>query len=214
MEDEKYLFHSTSWERKNVARSARNKRTHTGKGGRVRLPSDYKTKKELNKMNGYVTVFNLKKPMVWGYFKLMPDDLKKEYLESIMERFGVSVREISEMLGIHFTQLYKVINTCGVDKRKINPIKDMDGFNNWVNGGTFRKDEESPVKDNWVEEAFEEISAVEQEECSIPEYKSPCYPESGSMVFEGRCEDALRAVSLLLGGAKVHINIMWDVLED
>ena len=257
-------------------------------------------------MNGDMVVYNMKKPMKWAVFKTMPDDLKKDYLEGIMERFGVSVREISEMLGVHFTSLYKVLKACDVDTSKMNSVRDECGFADWVNGGSFNKTEdvtveETPVVEapaelvefkpmswdefkalsddmkkeyiavirnrfnapvaaiqrmfdiprkpfrtvldhlemnpgktcyaNWDKEGFwtwvnggtpesieevpfEDIPAVEEKECSIPEYKSPCYPESGSMVFEGRCEDVLRAVSLLLGGAKVHLNIMWDVLED
>ena len=59
MKDEEYLFHQTCREQKNIARSARNKRTHNGKGGRVKFPSDYMTKKELQKMNGEVKSYRL-----------------------------------------------------------------------------------------------------------------------------------------------------------
>ena len=38
--------------KKVVAASARFRRAHAGKGGKVRLPSDNLTKKELEKMNG------------------------------------------------------------------------------------------------------------------------------------------------------------------
>jgi hypothetical protein len=47
MTDEKYVLLTDTREKKNVARSAGKRRTHNGKGGRVRLPSDHLTKKEL-----------------------------------------------------------------------------------------------------------------------------------------------------------------------
>lgn len=50
MKDETYLFHSDCRDKKNVARSARNKRTHNGKSGGVKFPSDYMTKKEVGLM--------------------------------------------------------------------------------------------------------------------------------------------------------------------
>lgn len=40
MKDETYVFISDVKEKGSVARSARNARSHCGKGGRVRLPSD------------------------------------------------------------------------------------------------------------------------------------------------------------------------------
>ena len=49
MKDEEYLFRQDSRDKALTARSARHKRTHCGKGGRVKLPSDYMTKKELEK---------------------------------------------------------------------------------------------------------------------------------------------------------------------
>lgn len=52
MKDEEYIFRQESREKAITARGAHNRRTHCGKGGRVKLPSDYMTKKELEKMNG------------------------------------------------------------------------------------------------------------------------------------------------------------------
>lgn len=45
MKDETYSYISDVKEKGITARSARNRRTHTGKGGKVRFPSDSLSKK-------------------------------------------------------------------------------------------------------------------------------------------------------------------------
>lgn len=52
---------------------------------------------------------------------------------------------------------------------------------------------------------------------NIHEYREErkrCIPTTGNMVFEGLAEDVLETVRMLLGGAKVHLSVTWDVLED
>ena len=63
MKDETYAFISDVKEKGFTARSARHTRTHCGKGGRVRLPSDNLSKKELEKLNGECKSFRLNDPM-------------------------------------------------------------------------------------------------------------------------------------------------------
>lgn len=48
MKDEEYLFVSDSRDKKITARSAGKRRTHNGKRGSVRFPSDHLTKKEFD----------------------------------------------------------------------------------------------------------------------------------------------------------------------
>ena len=92
MKDETYLFVSDMKDKKVTARSARNKRTHCGKGGRVRFPSDNLSKKELQKMNGECKAYRLNDPMGWKEFKAMPDDLKITYIKLLRKEFNVPAR--------------------------------------------------------------------------------------------------------------------------
>ena len=85
--DEQYVMISDSIEKKNIARSSRCRKTHCGKGGRVKFPSDYKTKKELKAMNGDVKTYNLNKPMSWTEFKALPEDLKITYIKKLRNEF-------------------------------------------------------------------------------------------------------------------------------
>ncbi len=74
MEDEKYVYFQELKEKKVTGYSARKKRSHCGKGGRVKLPSDYLTKKELKNMSGECRSYRMNSPMKWHEFKAMPKD--------------------------------------------------------------------------------------------------------------------------------------------
>lgn len=203
MNDEEYLFHATVKERKDVARSARNRRGHTGKGGAVKLPSDFRTKKEIEKMNGECRSFNVNEPMTWAEFKLMPDDLKREWILNLRARFGCSLSKMADVLGIHKAPFCKEAKRIGISPSRKGLVFDEKGFYEWSGLKT---------EDKVVELFPQEVPGE-----NVP---VPCvepvrvYPSAGNMVFEGTCEEVLMAVSALLGGAKVHMSITWDVLED
>ena len=80
--DEQYVMISDSIEKKKIARSSHNRKAHCGKGGRVKFPSDYLSKKELKAMNSDVKSYNLNRPMTWGEFRSMPQDLQIMYIKS------------------------------------------------------------------------------------------------------------------------------------
>ena len=97
--DEEYEYRQEVRDKSVTARSARRMRTHNGKGGAVKFPSDYLTKKELKAMNGELKTFNINKPMTWADFKEMPDDLKKGYIKMISHRFNAPNTYIAKMFG-------------------------------------------------------------------------------------------------------------------
>lgn len=53
------------------------------KRGKCRLPSDYLTAAQKREMNGEMKTYNITRPMPWGDFKAMPDDIKREYLRNM-----------------------------------------------------------------------------------------------------------------------------------
>ena len=100
MTDEKYTFITDVAEKKRTARGAFNKRTHNGKGGKVRFPSDYLSNKERNKMNGEVREYRMNSPITYAEFKKYPDDLKKKYVKRLRDMFDVSDTDIAAMMGV------------------------------------------------------------------------------------------------------------------
>ena len=100
MTDEKYTFITDIAEKKRTARGAFNKRTHNGKGGKVRFPSDYLSNKERNEMNGEVREYRMNSPITYSEFKKYPDDLKKNYVKRLRDMFDVSDTDIAAMMGV------------------------------------------------------------------------------------------------------------------
>ena len=98
--DEQYVMISDSIEKKKIARSSHNRKTHCGKGGRVKFPSDYLSKKELKAMNGDVKSYNLNRPMSWEEFRSMPKDLQIMYIKKLRNEFGVPDIVLGKAMGI------------------------------------------------------------------------------------------------------------------
>lgn len=97
--------------RADLARQAQKKKCH---GKRPKLPSDGMSKKELMAMNGAVVTMNPNKPMRYAQFKLLPDHLKKEYLQHLITTYEANGRMLGEMFGITSQHVNFVIKELGL----------------------------------------------------------------------------------------------------
>ena len=128
------MFYDECADRKRTARGAFNKRTHNGKRGGVKFPSDYLSKKEKNKMNGEIKVYKMNEPITYAEFKEYPDDLKKQYVNNLREKFDVSDTAIAEMMGINNRTLSRLLNIIKASGGRRGSRKaDFEGFEKWKN---------------------------------------------------------------------------------
>lgn len=136
MKDETYSFISDVKEKGTVARSSHNRRSHTGRGGKVRFPSDNLSKKELQKMSGECKSFRLNEPMTWAEFKSMPDDIKVTYIRLLQEKWKVPIVHIGKMMGVSQTVIQRETARLGIvlGKGVHKQIWDKDAFYAWANG--------------------------------------------------------------------------------
>ena len=159
MKDEKYVFFQDLKEKKVTGYSARKQRSHCGKGGRVKLPSDYLTKKELKNMSGKCRTYRLNSPMKWREFKAMPEDLQIAYIKAIKEKYNPTVTAIGKMMGVERANLSKHLPGLGFEKQPKGAHEwDKEGFAEWCFGA--KKTEECQ---SVQEEVDEPLVAVEQE---------------------------------------------------
>ena len=216
MTDEKYSFVQDVRDRKRVARGAHNKRTHCGKGGAVKFPSDYMTRKELKAMSGEVKSYNINEPMKWKEFKALPDDIKIVYIKALREKFGVSDKKIgTEMMGVSQTAIAVEVGRLGIKLGKGTRFKfDKAAWMNWLYKGS----EEIPVEshENAAEsvcEAAHEITQADAESSTEAANKTimPC---AGRMDFCGNANEILNTLSVLFGGANVRLRVEWKVDGD
>lgn len=80
-------------------RTARSAYAHVRfKRGGCTLPSDLKTRKEREAMNGEVKSYNVTRPMRWQEYKRLPDDLKREYWRN-MQSYGGTAMWLTDYMG-------------------------------------------------------------------------------------------------------------------
>ena len=199
MSDEQWSMVSDSIEKKRIAASAHKQRSHCGKGGSVKFPCDFMSKKELRAMNGPVEEFNLNKPMSWEEFKALPDDLKITYIKKLREKFGIPNTAIAEMFGIHSATLcgYLKCLGLGVGKHAGASVRnwDKDGFAKWCG-------------------VADEVEVVSEETENKPCCETNILvPKTGELNFEGDLDDILRTVRMVLRGGKVKISVRWEICE-
>ena len=238
MTDERYAFIQDVREKKDVAKSARNRRAHAGKGGAVRFPHDNMTRKERKKLDGELKTYNLDAPMKWEAFKSMPDDLKREYIQGIRGRFNTPpLAALASMLWVHKVTLGKYLRTLGGLSDKTKPYHEWDekGFNAWA------YPEKIPVTPSAIEQERRTLSSnlgpgfvflgpaqsLELEETEVnkeqtedraahkgPEpQENPAKPNSGCLQFEGPAAASLNTVAALLGEKNVKISIIWSTKD-
>lgn len=219
MTDEKYTFISDVREKKRTAAGAHHKRTHCGKGGAVKFPSDYMTKKEIDAMNGEVKSYKLNDPMTWAEFKAMPDDLKIDYIKALRSKFNVSDMNIGVMLGCTQVTISKEVRRLGISggQRSGRTKWDKDGWCAWCNGVKPEKAERSAAeevkveKEEQKEEAMLRYVTAPSPCVGAVERKEPLIPDCGTMTLRGCVDDALAMIGKTLGNARVRLTVSWEV---
>ena len=134
MSDEKYEFIEDVKEKRFTARSARNKKGHTGKGGAMKTASDFMSKKELKALHGECKTYKLGAPMSWSKFSEMPDDLKAMYIKSLRKKFNVPDEELAVAMGVDilaFNECLKSIKVKSFAAPDWYATEDCERFNAW-----------------------------------------------------------------------------------
>lgn len=216
MNDYEYEFVKDSMDKKNVARSAHHTRTHCGKGGSVKFPSDYLSKKELKAMSGEVIKYaSLKGPMSWEEFKALPDDLKKEYIGSIRDKFGAPDKYIAQMFGVSQYTLCLYFKDLGLGAGKAcgnsNRKWKTEEFLAWSRGADLNADLPPVAEESSNDSSI--LSDNETEGCCSCE-KVAAVPKSGQLTFTCPADQALNAIAMVLGDKKVELFVEWRVVEE
>lgn len=83
---------------------------------------------------------NLNEPMSWVSFKAMPNDLQKEYVAKLVDRFHCNMKDLGMMFGVKTPTVSSYFKLVGVDmspfgKGKCGSKQDRAAFNEWAFGG-------------------------------------------------------------------------------
>lgn len=182
MPDEQYVMISDSIEKKKIAHSSHNRKTHCGKGGRVKFPSDYLSKKELKAMNGEVKSYNLNRPMTWEEFRRMPQDLQIMYIKKLRNEFGVPDSVLGKAMGVCRSSFSKAMRDLNLSLGKSAGATGRQWFGSEKSSKFYeywnKFNKEKTVEEDSVEDATEIEST---KEASI----SKEFAQIGTYVAEG-----------------------------
>lgn len=238
MSEAQYELIQDCKEKKITARSARSTRTHCGKAGGVKLPSDYLSAKERKKLNGVCKSYRMNEPMTWEEFKAMPDDLKKEYIKGLRQKYNVPDNELAKMFGVSGYPVFKCFEELGLGQGKNGRKRTWDsaGFYTWKNKDNVEEVEHASLEDN-VRKASEilgkEFEAARMENKSESEWVNnppiaiPIEPSSitpltptgiapnnGTLTFEGTANDILLSLQGILQNRYVRLTVQWSVVDE
>lgn len=132
MSDEQYMLFSDSRDKKSIAASAHKQRTHCGKGGGVKFPSDYLSKKEIKAMSGECKTYRMNEPLTWEEFTEWSNEHKVTYIQNIRERFGASDRAIAGLFEVSALVFGMWIKDLGLEPmNECGENWDRDIFHAW-----------------------------------------------------------------------------------
>lgn len=208
MNDEKYVFITDCADKKRTARGIHNKRTHTGKGGKVLFPSDYLTRKERDAMNGEVKTYALNRPMCWKDYKSLPDEIQREYFSLLVDKHKGTQQRIASMFGVsaETVRLEALKFKIKFDRYSNSDIR-AERVSAWT---AFFNQENVPMVENTEPTEVPPGSPVEVKAPSAMSRGGA--PKSGSLCFENTTTtDALNLVFSVLGAVSVaKINVSWE----
>lgn len=105
MTDEKYCFVEDLRARKAEKTGAAHRKIGS-KSKKCSLPSDFLTEKQKRELSGECMSYDLTKVYSWQDFKALPKHIQQEYIQRLVDKYGVGVRTISQTLfGLSFAGL-------------------------------------------------------------------------------------------------------------
>lgn len=120
MTNEAYTMVETIRERKSMLSGARHKKGGS-KSKKCTLPSDTLTKREKEKMNGEMKVYNLKYPVTYSEFMDMPQDIKEEYIRSMQLRYHANASMLANAFRMTVNEFGEMMNGLGIVVNEITP---------------------------------------------------------------------------------------------
>ena len=124
MRDEKYAFFEDVKEKAITARSSKKRPRRSG----CRLPQY--TAKEMREMSGPTYTINLKRRISYTEFKALPESLQKDYVQNIVDKYGVGPSALAELMGANAGAVGVYLSKRGFSfKRGFQPKKeDLERF--------------------------------------------------------------------------------------
>jgi len=200
--------------KKRIARGYRNKKNGS-KSKRCSLTSDGMTQKQWKERNGTIMSYNLSSPMSWDQFKAMPDDLQREYITSLRDKYNTTATDLARFFGCVPSTITKYCkSTLGItfDPGKRMTKEQKNSFREFT--GESETEAENALN-SYEDESVAELPAHELMPKCISQ-ASDFNMKEISMSFSGNFDaDAIRnSLALTIGkGRPVQIDIKCIIIN-
>lgn len=177
-------------EKKRIAQGARARKCGS-KSRKCTLPSDYLTAAQKKGLNGKVSTYNLSGPMTYSKFRVMPDDLQKEYLLKLRNDMGATLPAIGEMMQCSPETVRQALMRHGISTNiKRMSFESKLRWNAWLKGEQLNDRAEVPAP------APSETPVSEDK--PVPAPYMPCALNSCDMQLRGTKDEILATLGTLL----------------
>ena len=213
MTDEEFLFHKDCADKKRTVLGVHHKVTH---GGRVMMPSDYLTKKEIEAMNSDVTTYKIGEPRTWIEFLQMPDSMKLEYLNYIYSKYNASLGMLSRMFDVKVPTISMAFKRMGLPVSGCNRKRTAEELAAWERflGPKMSVLDKKPSGNPDPVGEPREPGVVEAPKVIEVHKVSPVDPKTGAVTFEGSVEDVLIAIRrVFAGNPNLRMRVTWEAQD-
>ena len=178
-------------EKKRIAQGARARKCGS-RSRKCTLPSDYLTAAQKKGLNGKVSTYNLSEPMTYSKFRVMPDDLQKEYLLKRRNEMGASLTAIGKMMQCSPETVRQALIRHGLStKLSRMSFESKLSWNAWLKGEQLNNDRaEAPTP--------APSEAPVSEDKPVPTPYMPCALNSCDMQLRGTKDEILATLGTLL----------------
>lgn len=180
-------------EKKRIAQGARARKCGS-KSRKCTLPSDYLTAAQKKGLNGKVITYNLSGPMTYSKFRVMPDDLQKEYLLKLRNEMGATLTAMGKMMQCSPETVRQALMRHGIPTNiKRMSFESKLRWDAWLKGEQLNNDRaEVPAPVPAPSEA------PVSEDKPVPTPYMPCALNSCGMQLRGTKDEILATLGTLL----------------
>lgn len=133
MTDEAFELMMENREKKSIGISARNKKASGGGRVSVKMPSDYLTESQRNKLNGELKVYRCGTPIPWDEFSSYPIDIRKIYISNLRKKFHAPDEAIRKLFSVDDDTFKKCLDELQF-KESCRREWEEDKWYAWVSG--------------------------------------------------------------------------------
>lgn len=182
-------------EKKRIAQGSRARKCGS-KSRKCTLPSDYLTAAQKKGLNGKVSTYNLSLPMAYSKFRVMPDDLQKEYLLKLRNEMGATLTAMGKMMQCSPETVRQALMRHGIptNNNKRMSFESMLRWNTWLEGEQLNDRAEAPTPSPSPAPSEAPVS----EDKPAPTPYMPCALDSCDVQLRGTKDEILATLGTLL----------------